>query len=269
MGQTTISWTATLTPDGRVLPGFTFNPWWGCVIKSEGCKNCYADTLSTRYGHDIWGPTKPRRFFGEKHWTEPFKWNRQAKEEGVRLKVFCASMADVFEEPHLDPEVNEQMKLAREQLWNLIKETPWLDWLLLTKRPERFYLDAPREILTNERVWLGTSVENQKRADERLPLLLSVRHLAHILFLSVEPQLGHIDITPWLPYVDWIICGGESGPKHRSWEPAWGRALRDDCTKADKAFFFKQVGGLTSHSGGCLLDGREWNSFPKIKGVLV
>src|SRR5262245_42917072 len=103
----------------------TFNPWWGCTKVSPGCTYCYAETLSTRYGHTIWGPRAERRLFGDKHWQEPLKWNNTAEQIGKPARVFCASMADVFEDNHT-------LDLERERLWLLIGETPWLHWQLLT-----------------------------------------------------------------------------------------------------------------------------------------
>src|SRR5687767_6851032 len=104
----------------------TFNPWWGCTKVSPGCQNCYAERLSTRYGHDVWGPGAKRRTFGEDHWKEPLRWEAEAARTGVRARVFCASMADVFDK---DAPAKE-----RKRLWKLIAKTPHLDWLLLTKR---------------------------------------------------------------------------------------------------------------------------------------
>ena len=110
----------------------TFNPWWGCIKVSDGCKHCYAETLSERFSKNIWGPaaTTDRRTFGEKHWNDPLRWNRKAEQEGIRYRVFCGSMCDWAE----DHPVAEQERL---KLWPLIQQTPRLDWLLLTKRPER------------------------------------------------------------------------------------------------------------------------------------
>ena len=113
----------------------TFNPWWGCTKVSPGCKNCYAETFASRYGFDVWGPGKARRTFSLAHWEEPLKWNRDAELAGERRRVFCASMADVFE---AEAPAGE---LAR--LWALIRLTPWLDWLLLTKRAERIAESLP------------------------------------------------------------------------------------------------------------------------------
>src|SRR4051812_42185869 len=107
----------------------TFNPWWGCTKVSPACNNCYAELWAKRMGHKIWGGTAPRRFFTDAHWKGPLVWNEEAQAKGERERVFCASMADVFER-------RAELNPYRERLWALIAETPWLDWLLLTKRPQ-------------------------------------------------------------------------------------------------------------------------------------
>jgi protein gp37 len=117
-----------MTDSGIEWTTHTFNPWWGCSKVSPGCLNCYAEALANRFSGDIWGRGKPRRTFGDKHWAQPLKWNADARCSGRRAKVFCASMADVF-----DPEAPAA---ERQKLWRLIEQTPWLDWQLLTKRPE-------------------------------------------------------------------------------------------------------------------------------------
>lgn len=275
--QTGIEWT-----------DHTFNPWWGCAHVSPGCVNCYAETLSKRYGNDVWGKGGKRRFFGDKHWEEPLKWNRKAESEGVRRRVFCGSMMDVFEDR---PDLEE----PRARLWRLIHDTPHLDWLLLTKRPENVPELAAQfmRIGLPLNVWLGTSVEDQRRADERIPALLELPAAVH--FLSCEPLLGPVNIEAWNAPgdLDWVIVGGESGPKARPMHPEWARSLRDQCFEAGIAFFFKQWGawvpedtliasgydggyhGLTLPSGetlarptegkkaaGRLLDGQEWSEWP-------
>ncbi len=106
----------------------TFNPWWGCTKVSSACDNCYAELWAKRMGHQLWGTAAPRRFFGDKHWQEPLMWNEEAGLASRRERVFCASMADVFERSDLDAQ--------RARLWQLIQSTPNLDWLLLTKRPQ-------------------------------------------------------------------------------------------------------------------------------------
>lgn len=151
----------------------TFNPWWGCVKVSAGCEHCYAETFSKRTGHSIWGPAKTtsRRLFTDKHWAEPLKWNETAQQAGERHRVFCASMADVFED---HPQVID----ARQRLFELIDRTPYLDWLLLTKRPENIRRLWPfgwyDDQYTWPNIWLGTSVENQIAADTRIPHLLGI-----------------------------------------------------------------------------------------------
>jgi protein gp37 len=264
MGKTTdISWT-----------DHTFNPHWGCFKVSPGCTNCYAETFAKRVGQQIWGPPKTteRRLFGDKHWAEPLHWNAEAEKAGERRRVFCASMADVFEDhPQLPP--------VRRRLWNLIEDTPYLDWLLLTKRPENIATMLPQKYWPN--VWLGTSTEDQQRADERVPVLLRYRDRVPVLFLSVEPQIGPISLRRYLeleptvsggwmrwspdprPLIDWVIVGGESGPKHRPFDEDWARSLRDQCQAAGVAFHYKQFGGRTHAEGGCLLDGREHKEFPE------
>lgn len=219
----------------------TFNPWWGCVRVSEGCVNCYAETMSKRTGNDIWGVDKQRRLFGVKHWREPVKWNQEAQAAGKSARVFCSSMADVFEDRR---DLDEQ----RAALWFLIERTPWLKWLLLTKRPESAIPLTPtgwRSEGSPQNVWYGTTAENQKRFDERIGKLAQLRREldAHVLFLSVEPMLEPIGTTG-LGRVDWVICGGESGAKHRPFEWDWARDLRDQCRAAGIAFWMKQGGGI-------------------------
>lgn len=238
----------------------SFNPWWGCQRVSPGCEHCYAETLANRYGHKVWGPAKTthRRGMSANYWDQPLRWNKAAEQAGRRARVFCASMADVFED-------HPQLDWPRANLWGLIEMTPNLDWLLLTKRPGNMrymlplaWLQSPRE-----NVWLGTSCEDQKRADERIPELLGTP--ARVRFLSCEPLLGPIDLgraTPcgyycdesighvdhgfWTPGIQpgihWVIAGGESGPGARPCWPEWVRSLRDQCQAADVAFFMKQWG---------------------------
>lgn len=238
--QSTIEWT-----------DHTFNPW-GCVKVSTGCKHCYAETLADRYGHNVWGVHAHRRFFGDHHWQEPLKWNRVAAQLRRRARVFCASMADVFED-------NPTLETERTKLWDLIAETPWLDWQLLTKRPENMLRMAPWSGQWPNNVWAGTSVENQEAADTRISHLINVP--AVVRFLSCEPLLGPLDDLD-LTGIHWLIAGGESGAKHRFCDPAWVRALRDRCQALHVAFFFKQWGGRTSKSGGRVLDGDVWDQLP-------
>jgi protein gp37 len=218
----------------------TFNPWHGCMKVSAGCQNCYALSFSERTGHgNIWGPaaTTPRRFFSDEHWREPTRFNAAAREAGVRRRVFSASMADVFED---HPDVGPH----RARLWQTIEATDYLDWQLLTKRPENVTRMVPCSWLDHwpRHVWIGTSVEHQPAAEARLPHLLAVP--AQVRFLSVEPMLGPVSLFPWLPGVDWVIVGGESGPNRRPFDLAWLVALVAECRAAGIPVFVKQDAAL-------------------------
>lgn len=194
MRETGITWTDS-----------TFNSWWGCARVSPGCENCYAETFAKRTGHAVWGVGAGRREFGDKHWNEPRKWNAAAEKSQRRHRVFCASMADVFD-------LNAPPG-ARERLFALIRETPWLDWQLLTKRPQNVLAMLPADWGDGyENVWLGCTAEDQKRADERLPILISIP--AKIRFVSYEPALEAVDFSSWIQRVDHCkACGNESAPQ--------------------------------------------------------
>lgn len=255
----------------------TFNAWHGCEKVSPACTNCYAEAQSKRYGFHIWGKTAPRRFFGQKHWNEPHRWDIGAKVERVRRRVFVNSMSDTFED-------RRDLDRPREQLWDLIDSCSGLDFLLLTKRPENILRMIPpgwRGIRLHN-VWYGTTVENQEQADKRIPELLKVPTV--VRFLSCEPLLGPVNLTRYLmdpppehrhfdqvgcdcnpvPKGDigWIIAGGESGHGARPTPIAWLEQLRDQCAAADVPFFLKQLGkqlakehGLHDEKGG---DPGEW-----------
>jgi protein gp37 len=215
----------------------TFNPWWGCAKVSPACDNCYAEAWAKRVGQDVWGAKGNRRFFGDAHWDEPLRWEADACKGGHRARVFCASMADVFER-------RAELNPHRERLWGLIEKTPSLDWLLLTKRPQNVSTYVPWGDKWPGNVWLGTTVENQKYAALRIPHLLN--NQAKIRFLSCEPLLGAIDLTQWVNEgvspIHWIIAGGESGAKSRAMHPDWARQLRDFARKNGITFHFKQWG---------------------------
>jgi protein gp37 len=216
----------------------TFNPWWGCNRVSPACDNCYAELWSRRMGQDVWGARAPRRFFGDNRWREPLRWNEEARVAGIRARVFCASMSDVFE---WRADLNEH----RVRLWRLIEQTPNLDWLLLTKRPQHILRMTPWETDWPDNVWMGTTVENQRFADLRLPHLLAVP--ARVRFLSCEPLLGPINLQPWFSRrgyhpIDWVIAGGESGARSRPMHPDWPLGLLGQCQRANVPFHFKQWG---------------------------
>lgn len=263
----------------------TFNPWWGCAKVSPACDNCYAELWAKRMGHQIWGGQAKRRFFTDHHWKEPLTWNEDAQAAKRRRRVFCASMADVFER-------KAELNASRERLWKLIAATPWLDWLLLTKRPQNIEQMVPWGKKWPDNVWLGTTVENQTYAEKRLPLLL--KHPAAVRFLSCEPLLGPIDLRPWfrkrgLQPINWVIAGGESGPGARAMHPDWPKGLLHQCQEWVVPFHFKQWGHwvpaeLTAESptrlltlgnerpvsmarlpkklAGRVLEGATWNGLP-------
>ena len=216
----------------------TFNPWWGCTKVSPACDHCYAELWAKRMGHQIWGGSANRRFFSDHHWKDPLVWNEEASNEKRRRRVFCASMADVFErKSELSPE--------RDRLWRLIEKTTSLDWLLLTKRPQNIEKMVPWRNNWPKNVWLGTTIENQVFAEKRLPLLL--KHPAAVRFLSCEPLLGPLDLKPWfnrtgLNPINWVIAGGESGPRARAMHPSWPKSLLNQCQEFNVAFHFKQWG---------------------------
>lgn len=219
MGETTIEWA-----------DYTFNPWVGCTKVSAACDHCYAETWAKRTGQPhLW--QGERRRTSRSYWRNVALWNRKACVARERRRVFCASLADVFD--------NQVPKEWRSALWMLISTAPSLDWLLLTKRPQNIADMLP--VTWGDgwpNVWLGATVENQAEADRRIPHLLRVPARVH--FLSCEPLLGPIDLRPHP--IDWVIAGGESGPHARPMHPDWVRSLRDQCRSTDVPFFFKQWG---------------------------
>jgi protein gp37 len=291
--NTEISWTDA-----------TFNPWMGCTKVGPGCDHCYAETLMDTRHHKVqWGAGKPRVRTGEKNWNLPIRWNNRdffecpachwrGERRGVKVgtvdlhacpmcherlhltrrRVFCSSLADVFD--------NEVDPAWRADLFALIRATPNLDWLLLTKRignapkmlPSDWYDHRPvggswdaAKITGYPNVWLGATIVNQEEADRDIPKLLQVP--ARVRFLSMEPLLGDVrlgaslqrspsvafnagrvtaDMPAWTRIgstsIDWVIVGGESGHEARSMQPEWVRELRDQCAAAGVAFHFKQWG---------------------------
>lgn len=214
----------------------THNPWWGCVTVSPACENCYASTFAARFGVR-WGMKEARRPASDSVWAAPIKWDRAAKKAGRKARVFCASMADVFED-------RRDLDVHRTRLFDLILATPHLDWQLLTKRPHaimRLIPSAWRAALPDN-VWIGTTVEDQRRAVERIPILLDVP--AVVRFVSCEPLLGALDLRAWLgnDRVSWVISGGESGHGSRPMAPEWVRSLREQCDESGVAYWFKQWG---------------------------
>lgn len=231
----------------------TFNPWIGCTNVSPGCDHCYAEALSKRTGITEWGHGKPRYRTSPQNWNQPLKWNRKAAKEGRRYRVFCASMADVF-----DAEVPDAW---RSDLIDLIDATPNLDWLLLTKRPQPMENHiVGLQLRPNVRV--GLTIENADMVPVRMPALYRVKSHGWPTFVSYEPAIGPVNFEPFMPAIDWLICGAESGPGRRPFNEDWARASRDACTAASVPFFYKQK----IESGKKIelpeLDGRQWAEFP-------
>lgn len=293
----------------------TFNTWTGCAKVSPACAHCYAESYAKRTGGAEWGNKGTRIKTSEPYWKQPLKWNSNAN--GHRPRVFCSSLADVFEEwtglllhhkrdpngrryqllkcdscgaYHRDDQASDsescecsrfkqRMEWAtlddlRRDLISLICQTNNLDWLLLTKRPENalpmlvrcglYAVENPDLPCPQPNLWIGTTVENQEYADQRIPHL--VRTPAVVRFLSAEPLLGPIDLRrAWKcphcgghdaggvelhcsgcgrpgRFADWVIVGGESGHGARPMHPDWARSIRDQCQAAGVSFFFKQWG---------------------------
>jgi protein gp37 len=256
----------------------TFNPWEGCQKVGPGCDHCYAETRNARYvpkdsplrgTAPNWGPRAPRRRTSVQNWRKPLHWQANAAaflaEHGRRQRVFCASLADVFD--------NHDTVLPkwRQDLFELIRATPDLDWLLVTKRIGNAgqmigYATGQREPPDN--VWLGATIVNQEEANRDIPKLLATP--AKIRFLSMEPLIGHVDLTRistmwfggaerlnaltgelfgmlgepagYTAALDWNIVGGESGEEARTPNIYAIRSLRDQCAAAGKPFLFKQWG---------------------------
>jgi protein gp37 len=268
----------------------TFNPWLGCVKVSPACKFCYAEADRKRRGQLLWGPTAPRQVTSDVYWKQPLKWNRQADS---RDRVFCGSLCDVMEDFGGDL-VNAgcctEIQEIREHLYQLIELTPNLDWLLLTKRPENYRRFLPERWLENPQpnVWLGTTVESPDYLD-RIDSLKSAPAVVH--FLSIEPLLADLPtLGEHLDGIEWVICGGESGPHARPMNPDWVRRIRDFCIGLEIPFLFKQWGewcdtdqmpedtyqqvdacgidpGLVrigKKKAGRILDGRTWDEVPSV-----
>lgn len=241
----------------------TFNPWVGCTPVSPACDNCYAEAMMDhRFGRVRWGAGEDRQLTGKGNWAKPRKWDREAAEAGTRPFVFCASLADVFD--------NEVDELWRQRLWRLIEETPNLVWLLLTKRIGNVLKmtdvnSGTGNHLDMRNVAIGATFGNQEEYDRDATKLAEVRDRREPLFTfgSFEPLLGPVLLDSYAP--DWIIVGGESGPNARPMDLAWARRLEIDAIFRGKVFNFKQVGGRDADKGGYLLDGRERFARPEVR----
>jgi protein gp37 len=280
MGKTTIEWTDA-----------SWNPIVGCTEISPGCANCYAARLaSTRLKNlpDYSGLADKRR--GEHRWHGEVRFLPERLDEPLHWRtprrIFVCDMGDLFHESVTDEMLDD--------VFQTVAATRHHTYQILTKRAARMQ----KYCSTNgwdkcqwRNVWLGVSVENQHFADERIPLLLETQGPA-VRWISAEPLLGPVEIgkVHHCAAIDWVVCGGESGPNARPMHPNWARSLRDQCQAAGVPYFFKQFGEwaplgqidsnrtFVGHNlgdgqmllrygkklSGRLLDGREWSEFPKV-----
>jgi protein gp37 len=266
MENSGISWTTN-----------TFNGWFCCTKLSPACTYCYAEALSLKYGYvPGWGPGHPRKPTSEANWRKPLRWNAEAERSGKRVRVFNGSLSDVC-----DAEAPDHL---RRRLFELIKQTPYLDWLLLTKRPELIRLHLERigfwDQMPMPNVWVGTTTESQQRFDERWAILKDIP--AKVRFVSAEPLLGEIVLPDDIQgKLHWLIAGGETTRKRdlaRPMKPEWARSLRDQCAAKGIGFHFKQHGNRIPRPDGSqpwvdkrsqyyldhhdLLDGVRHHAFP-------
>ena len=225
----------------------TWNPVTGCTKVSPGCAHCYAEAVTLRFKRG--GPFLPGKTTIRLHpdrLADPGRWRRPRR-------VFVNSMSDLFHEQvpfDFVDEVFDRMVQHDRHVYQV-----------LTKRPERMAEYSARMDTWPANVWAGVSVENQIWADWRIPLLTAVP--ASVRFLSVEPLLKAVDLSRYLDGVQWVIVGGESGPRARPMAAEWARSVRDDCLAAGVPFFFKQWGGRHAKAGGRELDGETWNQMPR------
>ena len=226
----------------------TWNPVTGCTKISPGCAHCYAETITLRFKRG--GPFLPGKTTINLH---PDRLGQPAKWRTPR-RIFVNSMSDLFHE-------EVPFEFVR-QVFDAMAENPRHIYQVLTKRPERMleYVEWTEYEHWPDQVWAGVSVENQRWADARIPLLRKVP--CAVRFLSCEPLLKPIDLE--LDGIQWVIVGGESGLRARKMREEWALAIRNQCRKAGAAFFFKQWGGRTSKTNGRLLQGEEWNEIPAL-----
>lgn len=251
----------------------TWNPWTGCQKISPGCEHCYAEAWSKRSGLVKWGPAGTRKRTSEANWEEPYRWDRAAKKLATPARVFCASLADFLED-------REELIPWRADAIRAMKETRWLQWMILTKRPENAEKLLPREwfqcsgpkgnYLWPDNVWIGATVESQKYVVPRVHHLMQCP--APVRFLSCEPLLEEVSLRQALGLsIDWVIVGGESGPGARPFDVAWGEKIVNECRDAAVKCFFKQFGSrpYVEDDGARLAvrirdeKGEDWTDWPE------
>jgi protein gp37 len=248
MGETTIPWC-----------DFTHNEWLGCEKVGPECKHCYAEAWGRRFGIQ-WGPHGERRLTSEANRRRPYAWNRQAVQDGVRRRVFCSSLSDVFEDrPELVP--------WRKSLMVTIAECDSLDWLLLSKRPQNILGMVTPHWLEHwpHHVQVGGSGGTQRTVDE---MAVEVGRVpAPVRFLSAEPLLERIDVREHLRRgrLSWVITGSESGAYARPMDEDWARDLRDQCVAFGVPFFYKQRIDGKRRVELPVLDGRQWAEYPEVR----
>jgi protein gp37 len=255
----------------------TFNPWWGCVKISAGCKNCYAEDQAARSHDGLWGENSSRRFFGEKHWNEPLKWNKSAQERNVKERVLCGSMCDIMEER--EGQLNYELDRERRKLYALIEKTPNLIWCLFTKRPENYMRFLPEKWLEKplKNVWLFTTIEDKNVLKNRL--LALVETPAYKRGLSIEPLLEDLsgDFLRYLEKyggtkIDWVIVGGESGENSRPFYSKWAVGIKIACDVLRIPFFMKQFGSNPIDVQFEDKKGANFNEFPpffKVRNIPI
>lgn len=245
----------------------TFNPWIGCTRVSPLCDNCYAETMAgTRFGWAQWGGpgvgVGTRTRTSVENWKKPLAWDRKAARAGTRPFVFCASLADVFD--------NAVDMAWRADLFDLIRRTPNLVWLLLTKRPSNILKMSRACGGLPDNVALGASAGIQTEVVKNGLWLIELKRRLNpeFVFLSVEPLLEAVDLTvlDGFGQIDWVIVGGESGRKARPMDLQWARKVRDQCAAAGVVFNFKQTGSRVGH-GTPTLDGLLLNARPQVRSL--
>jgi protein gp37 len=228
----------------------TWNPLTGCTKISPGCKNCYAERMAKRL--QLMGVENYRNGFKltmhKNSLLQPISWKKPQM-------IFVNSMSDLF---HKD--VSTDFIL---EVFNTMNISDWHIFQVLTKRPERL-LELEKFINWTDNIWMGVSVESKEYLN-RIRLLKRSR--AKVRFISFEPLLGPISKVS-LNKIDWVIAGGESGPKARPVDKQWIRGIRDLCINYDVPFFFKQWGGFNKKKNGNVLDGKTWNELPQIRLVI-
>ena len=231
--------------------GSTWNPVTGCTKISPGCKNCYAERIAMRLFA-----------MGQANYTNGFKLTMHEHTLKLPLKwkkpqtIFVNSMSDLLHE-----DIPEEFIL---KIFNVMNSAPWHTFQILTKRAERL-VKVSNRLVWGKNIWMGVSVENADYKT-RIDYLRTIK--AQVKFISFEPLIDEIDMVN-LRGIDWVIVGGESGPKARYMSPKWVFNLRNQCLAQKVPFFFKQWGGINKKKTGRLLDGRTWDEMPQVKPVCV